>query len=444
MTAVPSHDTGLINSIDSLTAYLSAGCKPRTHWRIGTEHEKFLLTRKGQPLPYSGSKGIRFLLEKLADRFGWVPVLEDGNPIALLRGQAAISLEPGGQLELSGAPLTTLHETIAELDSHFKELRQLIDPLGIRILPLGTQPVASRADMPWVPKGRYAIMRAQMEAKGTLGLDMMLRTTTVQVNLDFSDEADMVRNFRTSLALQPLVTALFANSPYLDGKTTGFLSTRSHIWTDTDPERCGIPDFVFSADMSFAAYTEYMLRVPMYFVYRKGHYIDARGQSFSDFLNGRLPALPGERPRISDWADHLSTAFPEVRLKQFLEMRGADAGGRNHLIALPSLWVGLLYNEIALENAESLVKNWSLPALHALHADAPRSGLNTITPDGRPLQRIAQDILRLARYGLEQRGLGEEKYLDYLDALLARNATAAEQILEATHNQASEALELAL
>ncbi|MFN7901711.1 MAG: glutamate--cysteine ligase [Holosporales bacterium] len=442
MTAVPSHDTGLIQNLDSLTAYLAAGCKPRTQWNIGTEHEKFLLTRDGNPLPYHGNHGIRFLLEALSEKFKWNKVLEDGNPIALIRGKTAISLEPGGQLELSGAPLATLHETLAELDNHFKEVHQIIDPLGINILPMGTHPTASRSDFPWVPKGRYAIMKAQMEAKGSFGLDMMLRTTTVQVNLDFSDETDMVRKYRTSLALQPICAALFANSPYLDGKRTGFLSTRSYIWTDTDPERCGMPDFVFSADMSFAAYTEYMLNVPMYFIYREGHYIDARGQSFRDFMNGCLPALYGERPKISDWVDHLSTAFPEVRLKQFLEMRGADAGRRDHLVALPALWVGLLYNDAALENAESLIKTWSIPALQALRIDAPRTGLNAITPDGRTIHKVAQDVLRFSRYGLEQRGLGEERYLDYLDALLANNMTAAEHILAATHGQASQALRL--
>jgi glutamate--cysteine ligase len=439
MTAVPSSAGGVITDKKQLTAYLAEGCKPVSAARIGTEHEKFIIDASGKPMPYEGERGIRALLEALAARFGWEMVREQGLPIALLKNGAAISLEPGGQFELSGAPLQTLHETAAELDTHLAEVHSIIDPWGYALLGQGTHPTASREDFTWMPKGRYAIMRAQMADKGQHGIDMMLRTTTVQVNLDFHSEIDMIRKFRVSLALQPIATALFANSPYLGGTATGYQSSRSFIWTDTDPDRTGMLKFVFTNDMSFEAYTEYMLDVPMYFVYRDGHYLNARGQSFRAFLNGELPALPGELPTVADWVDHLSTAFPEVRLKRYLEMRGADSGNRAHLMALSAFWVGLLMSTTALDGAADLVKNWDADALSVLRTTAPQTGFNTEF-NGTTAHGAAVEALRLARHGLLDRNLGEGVYLDYLDTLVANGHNAAQDLLNISHGSAAKAL----
>ena len=310
-----------------LVAYMERGCKPEANWRIGTEHEKFAFNPENlMPLPYEGPRGIRAVLEGLT-RFGWEPVLEKGNPIALtMPDNCSVTLEPGGQLELSGAPLETIHDTCREVSTHLDQVKEVSEELGVAFLGLGYRPRCRIEDVPWMPKGRYKIMREYMPKKGTLGLDMMVATCTVQVNLDFSSEDMMRRMFRIGLALQPIATALWANSPFKHGKKNGFLSYRSHIWTDTDPDRCGMLPFVFEDGFGFERYVEYMLDVPMYFVYRDGNYIDASGQSFRDFMAGKLPALPGEVPTLKDWEDHLTTAFPEVRLKHYLEMRGADGG----------------------------------------------------------------------------------------------------------------------
>ena len=324
-------------------------------WRIGTEHEKFVFHLETlESAPYEGAWGIRALLEGLT-RFGWEPVLENGNPIALAKSDCNISLEPGGQLELSGAPLETIHQTCDEVHTHLAEVKEVAGELGVGLVGLGFHPRARRDEIPWMPKGRYRIMRDYMPKRGALGLDMMVRTCTVQVNLDFESEADMIRKMRVGLALQPVATALFANSPFVEGKPSGYYSYRSHIWEDTDPDRCGILPFVFEDGMGFERYVDYVLDVPMYFVYRDGRYIDASGQSFRDFLDGRLPALPGEKPMMSDWEDHLTTLFPEVRLKRYIEMRGADGGPWRRLCALPALWVGLLYDRGALDAACELI-----------------------------------------------------------------------------------------
>ncbi|HIJ63809.1 MAG TPA: glutamate--cysteine ligase, partial [Rhodospirillaceae bacterium] len=338
-----------LTSKQELVDHLAEGCKPPELWRIGTEHEKFAFRLDDlRPLPYDGDHGIRAVLDGMR-RFGWQPVQEGENVIALVKGSASVTLEPGGQLELSGAPLETVHETCAEVDEHLTEVKTVASELGVAFLGLGFNPKWRREDIPWMPKGRYAIMRRYMPTRGGLGLDMMLRTCTVQVNLDFLSEADMVRKFRTSLALQPVATALWANSPFIEGRPSGYLSYRSHIWTDTDPDRTGMMGFVFEDGMGFERYVDYALGVPMYFVYRDGRYIDVAGASFRDFMAGRLDALPGERPTPGDWADHLTTIFPEVRLKRFLEMRGADGGPWRRLCALPAFWVGLLYDGTALD-----------------------------------------------------------------------------------------------
>ncbi|MEX2629817.1 MAG: glutamate--cysteine ligase [Tistlia sp.] len=438
MSAPPQEEGAPIEDRRQLVEHLESGCKPREAWRIGTEHEKFAFTWDDlKPLPYEGERSIRRLLERLAEDFGWQPVFEDGRPLALLKEGCSITLEPGGQFELSGAPLETLHQTCDEVHTHLAQVKQVCEPLGIGMLGVGFAPTWTRADVQEMPKARSAIMRAYMPKVGSLGLDMMHRTCTVQVNLDFADERDMVRKFRTSLALQPVATALFANSPFTEGRPNGFLSYRSHIWTDTDPDRCGILPFVFEPGMGFERYVEHVLDVPMYFVYRNGRYIDAAGQSFRDFLEGRLPALPGEKPLISDWADHLTTLFPEVRLKKYLEMRGADGGPWNRLCALPALWVGLLYDEASLAACEDIVAGWT-PEDHAfLRNEVPRRALSTPFR-GRPLIDLAREIVALAEDGLRRRAKAgrvspdETEYLSVLqEEAVQTGRTPAEGLLEA-------------
>jgi len=421
-----------------LIATLEAGCKPPERYRIGTEHEKFAFRRADlKPLTYEEPGGIGDLLEAL-QQFGWAAVCEGENIIALKRDGASITLEPGGQIELSGAPLETIHQTCDEVNTHLDEVKQVGEAFDVGLLGIGFQPKSPRRAIPWMPKDRYAIMKRYMPTKGSLGLDMMLRTATVQVNLDFASEADMVKKFRVSLALQPLVTALFANSPFTEGKPNGYLSYRSHIWTDTDPDRCGILPFVFEEGMGFERYVDYLLDVPMYFVYRNSRYIDVAGQSFRDFLEGRLPGLPGEVARIGDWEDHMTTAFPEVRLKTFLEMRGADAGPWARICALPAIWVGLLYDGGALDAAYDLVEGWTQEDHLRLRAEAPRSGLATEFAGGTVLD-LAREVVAIARAGLRARGrkgaldADETGYLQILDPIVEGGRTPAEELLEAFH-----------
>lgn len=394
-----------ITGKQQLIEAISRGCKTKADWRIGTEHEKFgFFVDDLRPIPYAGERGIAAILNALCDQFHWQAVLENDNVIALRKDGCSITLEPGGQLELSGVPLENLHQTCNEVHQHLAEVKSVAEPMGIRFIGLGFQPKWRREDIPWMPKERYVIMREHMPRVGSLGLDMMKRTCTIQVNLDFSSEADMVKKFRTSLALQPLVTALFANSPFVEGKPSGYLSYRSHIWTDTDPQRCGQLDFVFDESMGFERYVDYMLDVPMYFVYRNGHHIDAAGQSFRDFLNGKLPAYPGHLPTLQDWEDHLTTAFPEVRLKQFLEMRGADGGPWRRICALPAFWVGLLYHQPSLDAAWDLVKHWQPADRADFLQDVSREGLRA-TVDGRPLLELAQEVFELVEQGLLARAI---------------------------------------
>ncbi len=427
--------TAALTDKRQLVEYLASGCKPRERWRIGTEHEKFAYRLDDlRPLDYEGPRGVGVMLEKL-QRFGWSPVVEGGNVIALLQDDgSSITLEPAGQLELSGAPLETIHETCNEVGLHLQQVKAVAAEMDIGFLGLGYQPKWRREDMPWMPKARYSIMKSYMPLRGKLGLDMMQSTCTVQVNLDFACEATMVKMFRVSLALQPIATALFANSPFKDAKPSGYLSYRSHIWTDTDPQRCGNLPFVFEDGFGFERYVEYMLDVPMYFVYRDGDYIDASGQSFRDFMVGRLPALEGEYPTLKDWEDHLTTAFPEVRLKRYLEMRGADGGPWGRLCALPALWVGLLYDSAALDAAWELTKDWSAEEHARLRNDVPALALNTPFRNTK-LGDIALDVLEIAHEGLVARGredgLGrdESRFLKPLFQIAESGLTPAEDLL---------------
>ena len=434
MSAPPSGGGAPIENRRQLIEYFAAGNKPRAQWRMGTEHEKFGFHKETlKPLAYDGPDGIRAMLEGLT-RFGWQPVIENGKPIALLRDKASITLEPGGQFELSGAPLETVHETADETARHLAEVRAVAGEIGVGFIGLGFAPDWKRSDMHWMPKGRYKIMREYMPKVGKLGIDMMLRTCTVQTNLDFESEADMVKKFRVSLALQPLATALFANSPFLEGKPAGYKSYRSHIWTDTDPDRCGMLPFVFEEGFGFERYVDYMLEVPMYFVYRDGKYVDASGQDFKAFLKGKLPARPGELPSINDWGDHITTAFPEVRLKRYIEMRGADSGSVEALNALPALWVGLLYDRNTLDAAWDLVKGWSVLDHDFLRAETPKSGLATAFR-GRSLVELGRDVLKIAHAGLtarrrlDARGSDETVYLASLDRAVVSGLAPADELL---------------
>src|SRR5271156_3399453 len=423
---------------DELVDWIAQGIKPKSQFRIGTEHEKFAFTLEGhQPVPYEGGRGIRALLEGMQHLLGWQPIMEEANVIGLfdVTGGGAISLEPGGQFELSGAQVETVHQTSSELMAHLAQVREVARPLGIGFLGIGMTPSWSRAAMPKMPKGRYRIMTAYMPKIGTRGLDMMYRTCTVQTNLDFASEADMVKKLRVSIALQPLATALFANSPFTEGKPNGFLSYRSEIWRDTDNARAGMLPWAVEPGMGFERWVDYALDVPMYFVKHGDEYVDASGQSFRDLLAGKLPAMPGARATISDWANHLSTPFPEVRLKRYLEMRGADSGSLPNLLALPALWVGILYDDSSLDAAWEIAKEWSVEQRQKLRDEVPKTGL-AATVHGRTVFEIATDLLKLARAGLERRkhrdvsGQDETRYLEVLEDLLARGTTPAQELLK--------------
>jgi len=427
-----------ITDRSQLVEFHAAGSKPREQWRIGTEHEKFGFRLDDlRPLTYEGERGIEAMLRGMT-RFGWQPVEEHGKVIALLRDGASVTLEPAGQFELSGAMLENIHDTCCETSCHLKEVKTVAEELGVGFLGMGFQPKWRRDEMPWMPKGRYQIMKNYMPKVGQLGLDMMTRTCTVQVNLDFASEADMVKKFRVSLALQPIATALFADSPFTEGKPNGYLSYRSHIWTDTDPDRTGMLDFVFEDGFGFERYVDYLLDVPMYFSYRNGEYIDCAGMSFRDFLAGKLPALPGALPTLKDWADHMTTAFPEVRLKKYLEMRGADGGPWNRLCALPAFWTGLLYDDAALDAAWDLVKDFTLEERNALRDGVPKLALKVPFRNGT-LRDLALEALKISGQGLARRnrlnstGASEAVFLEPLIEFAVANETPAERKLKLFH-----------
>ncbi|WP_298858192.1 glutamate--cysteine ligase [uncultured Sulfitobacter sp.] len=436
--SIPQSGGGPIEHIDQLAQYLADGCKPKEKWRIGTEHEKFGYCKDThKPLPYEGERSIRVMLEGLRDRHNWSPVEEGGKLIGLEKDGANVSLEPGGQLELSGAPVETIHETCDEVNVHLREVKDVADEIGVGFIGLGAAPEWTHEDMDLMPKGRYKLMNDYMDKVGTMGRVMMRRTCTVQVNLDFSSEADMAQKMRVAVALQPVATALFANSPFFEGKLNGHKSWRSRVWRDLDPARTGMIPFVFEEGFGFEAWVQYALDVPMYFVYRDGKYIDALGMSFRDFMAGKLPALPGETPMLSDWADHLTTAFPEARTKQFIEMRGADGGPWRRLCALPAFWVGIMYDQASLDGAWDMVKGWDAETREALRVAASVDGLQAKV-GGINMLDLARDAVALSEAGLKARarsGAGglvpdETHFLNALKESIQTGKTPADELID--------------
>ncbi|MEP3639742.1 MAG: glutamate--cysteine ligase [Paracoccaceae bacterium] len=441
--SIPQSGGGPIERYEQLAEYLADGCKPKQDWRIGTEHEKFGYCKDTlNPLPFEGERSIRAVLEGLRDRYGWAPIQEGDHLIGLEKDGANISLEPGGQLELSGAPLETIHQTCDEVNDHLRDVKSIADKVGVGFIGLGAAPVWEHEDMPLMPKGRYKLMDSYMQSVGTAGTTMMRRTCTVQVNLDFSTEADMVQKMRVALALQPVANALFGNSPFFEGKVNGHKSWRGYVWRHLDDARTGMLPFVFEDGFGFDAWVEYALDVPMYFVYRDGEYIDALGQSFRDFLKGQLPALPGETPTLSDWADHLTTIFPEARVKQFIEMRGADGGPWRRLCALPAFWVGLMYDQSSLDAAWDLVKGWDAETREALRVEASVAGLAAQVGTVN-MHELAREVVAISDAGLKARGFAgsgglvpdETHFLNALKESLETGQAPADELLERYHGE---------
>ncbi|MGP6086996.1 glutamate--cysteine ligase [Antarctobacter jejuensis] len=439
--SIPQSGGGPIESREQLAEYLASGCKPKDDWRIGTEHEKFGYCKDTlKPLPYDGDRSIRAVLEGLRDRHGWDPVSEGGHIIGLTKDGANVSLEPGGALELSGAPLETIHQTCDEVNEHLRQVKDIADEIGVGFIGLGAAPIWTHEEMPLMPKGRYKLMDAYMDKVGTTGKQMMRRTCTVQVNLDFASEADMVQKMRVALALSPVATALFANSPFFEGKPVGVKSKRMQIWETLDDSRTGMLPFVFEDGFGFEAWVDYALDVPMYFVYRDGVYVDALGMSFRDFMEGKLPALPGETPTLSDWADHLTTAFPDARMKKYIEMRGADGGPWRRLCALPALWVGLMYDQTALDAAWDLAKGWDADTREALRLAATRDGLQAQVGDIN-MHDLSRQVLEIAEAGLVSRaraGAGglvpdETHFLNALKESVESGKVPSDELLEHYH-----------
>ncbi|MEO9901408.1 glutamate--cysteine ligase [Nisaea sp.] len=439
MSRPPGSQGEPIASKAQLVEDLESGCTPRADWRIGTEHEKFPFRLSDHKrLPYFGKDGIGAILNGLVEKFGWEPIHEGGNVIALTQGGCAITLEPGGQFELSGAPLETLHQTCDEVHTHLAQIKEVNGELGVGMLGAGFDPTSTRADIEFMPKGRYVVMSAHMQKVGTLGLDMMKRTCTVQGNYDFESEADMVQKFRISVALQPVATALFANSPFTEGRPNGFKSYRSHVWTDTDPDRCGMLPFVFEDGFGFERYVDYMLDVPMYFLYRDGDYQDVAGKSFRDFMAGKLEGYEGQNAFMGDWTDHMTTSFPEVRLKKYIEMRGADTGPWRNICALPALWTGILYNSDSQQAAADMIADWTIEEMSALRDGVPKHGLQTPFRGGT-VQDLAKRMIEISRHGLKRRayvdaaGNDESGFLNWLQDVAESGKTSADRLLDLYH-----------
>lgn len=433
-------ESPIVETRDDLIRWIAAGEKARADWRIGTEHEKFAFhTDDLSPVPYEGERGIGNLMRQFIDRFGWLPIEENGQVIALKRPSyekgGTISLEPGGQFELSGAPLENVHLTAEETEQHRREIMRVGEDLAIGFIGIGFTPKWQLSEVPLMPKARYNVMMQYMPSVGRRGLDMMFRTATIQVNLDFGSEADMVKKMRVSLALQPIATALFAASPFEEGRPNGFQSLRSEVWRDTDPNRTGMLPFVFEDGMGYERYVDYALDVPMYFVYRNGKYIDVSGQSFRDFLEGKLPGLMGQKPTEDDWSDHLTTLFPEVRMKRFLEMRGADGGRWHTITALPAFWAGILYDENALNAADDMIRDWTAQERETLRAEVTRHGLRTPFRQ-TTVQQLARRALAIARQGLvarrrlDRHNRDETIHLAPIERVAETNETVSDRLLE--------------
>jgi glutamate--cysteine ligase len=435
MSSATITDTTPIESKAQLIKHFESGAKPKSGFLIGAEHEKFVLDAKtNKPVPYEGPNGIEALLKNMQQRFGYEAVMEGPHIIGLQRGREAVSLEPAGQFELSGAPHTNLHDVGFELDRHLAEVKEIGSELGLKFMPIGYHPTATTDEMPWMPKGRYAIMRDYMPKVGTRGLEMMQLCCTTQVNLDYMDEADMVRRMRLGLALQPIASALFSYSPFKQGKQATGPSNRCAVWLDVDKQRSGIPDFVFEDGFGYERWVDYALDVPMYFVMRDKKYINAAGQSFRDFLAGKLPALPGEKPVMSDWLDHLTTIFTDVRLKTYIEMRGGDVGPVSMIKALPAFWVGLLYDDSAMRQAEGMIKEWKIENIQQLRTEVPRLGMSAIIQDQNVFS-IAKQLVTWSVQGLRRRavrlegGADETRYLEQLVNIVDIEQTEAERLL---------------
>ncbi|MDA7592521.1 glutamate--cysteine ligase [Rhodobacteraceae bacterium] len=439
--SIPQSGGGRIENHNQLIEYLASGCKPKSDWRIGTEHEKFGYCKETLlPIPYSGDRSILAILKGLEREFGWTPITENSNLIGLSKNGANVSLEPGGALELSGAQVQTVFQTCDEVNEHLSQVKSIADKLNIGFIGLGAAPHWKHHEMSMMPKGRYKLMSEYMDQVGTMGKSMMFRTCTVQVNLDYSSEADMVQKMRVALALQPVATALFSNSPFFDGKLTGHKSWRSRIWRSLDAQRTGLLPFVFNESFGFESWVEYALDVPMYFVYRDGHYINALGQSFREFMKGQLPALPGELPTLDDWADHLTTIFPEARLKKFIEMRGADAGQWHRLCALPAFWVGMCYDQSSLDAAWDIVKNWDEDDRENLRVAAAKDGLHG-SVGNKKLIDLAKETVQISENGLEKRAKAsssglhsdESHFLESLKENIEKRKSSADELLEKYH-----------
>jgi len=420
-----------INSKSQLIDYFIEGNKPKANWGIGTEHEKFLCSNDSfERLAYDSRPGIKEILNHLMDS-DWQPILEEGKLIGLKNDGASISLEPGGQYELSGKNIKTIHETYEETKRHFDELREISAKFNVINLALGFDPLWSREDMNWMPKKRYDIMKAYMPTKGSMGLDMMTRTATIQVNLDYLDEKDMIKKMRVAQAIQPIATALFANSPFTEGKPNGYLSYRSHVWDHTDPDRCGFLPFIFDDNFGFERWTDYLLDVPMYFIYRDGEYIPSKNITFRQFMDGKHHL----KPLMTDWETHVSTVFPDVRLKQFIEMRGADASCCTHISALSAFWVGILYSEDALDSVSNYIKNWNIESIQEIRSQVPKLALKAEYGNLK-VQKIAQDLIEISANGLSKRKLelgieDESKYLDPIVKIAKTGQTQADKMLDA-------------
>ena len=433
-----------IQDKEQLVSWFRSGFKEKSKWMVGTEHEKFAYTfskkkKRYIPLSYFGENGINAFLIELC-KFGWLPVYENGNIIELKKEAQSITLEPGGQIELSGAPLKDLHSTCKETNEHLKLVKEVGKKLDILLVGLGARPNEFLKDVPLMPKARYDIMRNYMPSKGSRGLEMMHSTCTVQANLDFESEQDMKKKTSLAVKLQPIVTTLFANSPFYEGTFNGFQSLRKHIWTDTDPDRCGILKIALEDDFNFSSYVDFALSVPMYFVIREKKYIDCSGKSFLDFLNGKLDILPGEKPTFEDWENHISTIFTEVRLKKFIEVRGADAGNWRRTCALPAFWVGLLYGESSINSAEKICCDWTVEEIEKLSLDVAKKGLDAEIKKEKVLN-IANELLKIARGSLVERevldsqGNNESGYLNVLEEIILRKSSPAKELMEKFSNK---------